>query len=153
MSSDNCLLAACRHAWDGEFLKGTKNSHNCSGFAKAVALALGVPLPATANADGLAEHLATHWQSVKDGADAARLAGTGVLVLAVLKSSEHQPARGQGHVAVVVAGPLYRERYPLVWGGSTGGAQSKGDKSVGEVWNRRDRDQVRYYQFQTPVCR
>ena len=42
--------------------------------------------------------------------------------------------------------------YPKCWGGSTGGFTCKGDKSVGEVWNKLDRDSVVYYAF-NPVCR
>ena len=51
-----------------------------------------------------------------------------------------------------MSGNLYRKKYPLVWGGSTGGAQSQGDKSVGEVWNNKDRDNVVYYAYSTMVC-
>jgi len=50
-----------------------------------------------------------------------------------------------GHVAIVVDGPLYKGKYPICWGGSIGGAQSQGDKSTGEVWNRADRDSAVYY--------
>jgi hypothetical protein len=79
------------------------------------------------------------------GKVAAQRAGTGALVVAGLKSSDHNPARSNGHVVIVVGGALYRETYPLCWCGSIGSAQSKGTKSVGEVWSRTDRDSVVYF--------
>ena len=65
--------------------------------------------------------------------------------MAGLKGSEHNPARAQGHVAVVVPGPLYHGKYPPCWCGSSGTAQSSGNKPVGEVRSKRDRDRVTYY--------
>lgn len=151
-SLDKCIVEQCEAAWDKEFIAGTKNLNNCSGFVKAVAKALGIPLNDTDNADGISTYVAKNWTKVASGSEAARLAGTGFLVLAVLKSSDHQPARNNGHVAIVVSGELYRSNYPLVWGGSTGSAQSKGTKSTGEVWNRVDRDNVGFYAYGIVVC-
>jgi hypothetical protein len=151
---DQCILDAAKAAWTESFLKVTPNKDNCSGFVKSVAGKLGVPLPATADADGLAEALAASWTRLKSGAEAARSAATCHLVLAVLKGADHNPPRHHGHIGVVVAGPLYRDTYPTLWCGSLGGqAQSQGDKSVGEVWNRADRDSVGYYEYSTSVCR
>jgi cell wall-associated NlpC family hydrolase len=151
-STDACIVEACKAAFDKEYIPGTANKDNCSGFVKEVAHALGVVLPHTANADGIVGHLMTHWSPVASGAEASRLAGTGTLVLVGLKAADHTPAKNNGHVAVVISGDLYRSKYPLVWGGSTGSAQSKGTKSVGEVWNRTDRDNVSYYAYGTLVC-
>lgn len=150
---DQCIIEACKTAWDEEIVKGTKNKDNCSGFVKAVAKKLGIPLPETANADGIASEVAKSWTQASSGTEAARLAGTGSFVLVVLKAADHTPPRNNGHVAIVVSGALYRERYPAVWGGSIGSAQSRGDKSVGEVWNRSDRDNVSYYAYATLACR
>jgi len=150
---EQCLLDAVKAAYAESFLKGTPNADNCSGFVKSVAARLGVTLPATADADGIAE-VASGWTEVKTGAEAAREAATGHLVLAVLKGADHTPARTHGHVGVVVTGTLYRDKYPKLWCGSLGGlAKSQGEKSVGEVWNRADRDNVKYYEFSTAVCR
>jgi len=52
---DQCLLDAVKAAYPESFLKGVPNADSCSGFVKSVAAKLGVPLPSTADADGLAE--------------------------------------------------------------------------------------------------
>lgn len=150
---EHCLLDAVKAAYDESFLKGVPNADNCSGFVKSVAAKLGVPLPSTADADGIAAAV-SGWKEIKTGAEAAREAGTGNLVLAVLAGADHTPPRTHGHVAVVVTGALYHDQFPKVWCGSLGGlAKSKGTKSVGEVWGRADRDNVKYYEFSTAVCR
>lgn len=151
-TTDACIVEACRAAFDKEYIAGVPNRENCSGFVKEVARSLGAPLPHTANADGIVDHVKAGWMAVSEGVEAARLAATGKLVIAGLKAADHSPARSNGHVAVVISGELYRSKYPLVWGGSTGGAQSQGTKSVGEVWNREDRDRVKYYAYGTAVC-
>jgi len=149
---DQCLLDAVKAAWSESFLRGLSNQDNCSGFVKSVAGKPGVPLPASADADGIADAV-SGWTELKTGADAAREAATGRLVLAVLKGADHTPARIHGHVGVVIGGPLYREKYPKLWCGSLGGlGKSQGDKSVGEVWNRADRDNVRYVEYASAVC-
>lgn len=150
---DQCIVDKCKAVWETEYITGIKNKDNCSGFVKSVAKELGVPLPATANADGIMDAVANTWKKVNSGAEAANLASTGAVVLAGLKGGSHKPARQNGHVAIVISGKLYREKYPAVWGGSTGGAQSQGDKTVGEVWNRTDRDNVAYYVYGTQVCK
>lgn len=147
MNADACLLSACSKSWEESFIVGRKNENNCSGFVKSVAGRLGAAIPATARADEIVDHVKKNWELVASGAEAARKAGTGTLVIAGLRACDHTPARGQGHVAVVVAGALYREKYPKVWGGSTGSAQSPGTKSVGEVWSSKDRDNVAYYAY------
>jgi hypothetical protein len=142
------ILDACASCWSGSFIAGTINSDNCSGFVKAVAIKLGVPIP-DKNADGIVDYLDNNddWARDYSGSDAARFAAAGQFIIAGLKSDEHTPPRSQGHVAIVVPGPLYRNIYPLVWCGSTGSAQSKGTLSVGQVWNTKDRDNVAYYAF------
>lgn len=148
-SKEQCILDSLKDSWEQEFTSGIKNKDNCSGFAKSVMAKLGIPMAATANADGIASAVAASrdWAAIASGVDAAKQAANGVFVLAVLKSGDHSPARNNGHVAVVVNGQLYRGKYPLVWGGSLGSAQSQGNKSVGEVWNTRDRDNVKYYSY------
>ena len=122
------------------------HSGDCSGFVRAVTAELGHPVSGTAN--GIMNELASSsaWQSI-DRAAAIEAVKTGALVIAGLKSQDHNPPRNNGHVVIVVDGPLYRGTYPLVWGGSIGNAQSKGTKTVGEVWNRSDRDAVKYYKL------
>ncbi len=145
------VLQACEDSWTTEWIKGTKNKDNCSGFVNAVCQALCIPLK-NANADGIVGAIAG-WTKVKDGVEAAQLAEKGTLVLAGLKSGDHTPKTTHGHVVVVISGTLYRGKYPLCWGGSIGSYQSKGTKSVGEVWSTTDRNAVIYraYTF-VDVC-
>ena len=151
--SDECIVEKCKASWDEEFIPPKKNSDNCSGFAKAVAAKLGVTLP-NVQADGIVEYISGNWTKLDSGAEAAKEAGLGYLVIAGLKGADHTPARSSGHVAIVVTGRLYLGKYPLCWGGSTGVAQSRGDKSTGEVWARSDRNNVEYYAYKTAqVCK
>jgi len=154
-SLDQCIVAACTRSWGMSHIAGTLNSHNCSGFLQSVAAELGVPLPA-GNADAIMGALAqsSDWKRLDSGADAAQKAAQGYLVVAGLKGSEHSPARNNGHVAAVISGPLYRGLYPRCWCGSIAGSvgQSQGLRSIGEVWNRNDRDRVKYYVYATASC-
>lgn len=131
------ILAACKKHYD-------VYADDCSGFVRAVAKELGYPLAGNANA--LVDYLDKSWTKI-DRAKAVELAKAGTLVIAGLKSSDHNPPRSNGHVVIVVDGTLYHNKYPPVWGGSIAGpvAQSKGTKTVGEVWRSTDRDTVRYY--------
>lgn len=134
------IVAACRKHY-------AAYSNDCSGFVRAVTAELGHPV--SGNANGIMTELAnatSTWEPI-DRATAITAVHGGALVIAGLKSSDHTPPRNHGHVVIVVDGPLYRDRYPLCWGGSIGSAQSRGTKSVGEVWNRTDRDAVLYYRL------
>jgi hypothetical protein len=130
------IVAACRKQYDLHY-------DDCSGFLRAVAAELGFPL--AGNADSILDFLDRGWTKI-DRTKAIEAVRAGTFVIAGLKSSEHNPPRNNGHVVVVVDGALYNGKYPLVWGGSIGNAQSAGTRSVGEVWRRTDRDAVRYYQ-------
>lgn len=132
---DQKTVEACKAAY--ETWKG-----DCSGFVKAVGLKLGIVL--TGNADAIVAALASSWTKT-DRASCVDWALRGRLVIAGLASKKHTPARNNGHVVVIVGGERYRGLYPMCWGGSIGSAQSPGTKSVGEVWNKTDRDNVVYY--------
>lgn len=156
MSLDTCIVNAATAAWDQSYIAGTQNKKNCSGFLQSVAATLGVPIPAgTADAimGGLPQ--ATGWKELASGDEAAQKASQGYFVIAGIKGSDHNPARNNGHVAVVIGGTLYRGKYPRVWCGSIAGSvgQSQGLRSVGEVWNRTDRDLVKYFVYATASCR
>ena len=151
MSLDNCIVKKCEESWEEQFITGTPNKKNCSGFIKSVAKKLDVPLP-NVQADGIVDTIEKSWTKVSTGVEAAKKAAAGFFVLAGLKSSDHTRQVSQGHVVIVINGPLYRGKYPLCWGGSTGSAQSKGNKSVGEVWIPTDRDNVAYYVYRHQVC-
>ncbi len=156
MSLDTCIVNAATAAWDQSFIAGTLNKNNCSGFLQSVAATLGVPIP-SGNADAIMGGLpqATGWKDLASGDEAAQKASQGYFVIAGIKGSDHNPARNNGHVAVVIGGTLYRGKYPRVWCGSIAGSvgQSQGLRSVGEVWNRTDRDLVKYFVYATASCR
>ncbi len=141
-SLDQCIVNACKNSWDKSYLAGTPNKDNCSGFVQSVAAELGVPMP-RGNANAMVDGLEQSWTKLASGAEAAQKAAQGFLVIAGLKG------RTYGHVAVVISGPLYRQKYPMCWCGSIAGAvgQSQGLKSVGQVWNRTDRDRLNYYVY------
>lgn len=151
MALDMWIVDACEAVWEQEFHAGFKNSNNCSGFVKAVAKKLGVPFLQVGRADDIGDYLAksAEWTLLATTREAASKATAGAFVVASLKSDQHSPKRSEGHVAIVVTGPLYRDKYPRCWGGSTGLAQSKGNKSTGEIWNTKDRDNVKYYGYNT----
>lgn len=152
MLSDSCIVEECKESWDEQFVANIKNSNNCSGFVKSVANKLGVPLPQAAQADGIVDAIEVSWTKIHTGIEAAKKAAEGFLVVAGLRSGEHAKKTNQGHVVIIVSGPLYRSKYPRCWGGSTGTAQSNGNKSVGEVWSTADRDNVTYYFYRRKVC-
>lgn len=129
------ILAACKKHFDA-------HRDDCSGFLRAVAGELGYPL--SGNADAIVDHLAGSWR-VLTREQAIAAVERGELVIVGLKAADHDPPRNHGHVGVVVPGPLYHDLYPRMWCGSIGSAQSQGDKSVGEVWRRTDRNNVHYY--------
>ncbi len=146
-SLDQCIVNACKNSWDKSYLAGTPNKDNCSGFVQSVAAELGVPMP-RGNANAMVDGLEQSWTKLASGAEAAQKAAQGFLVIAGLKG------RTYGHVAVVISGPLYRQKYPMCWCGSIAGAvgQSQGLKSVGQVWNRTDRDRLNYYVYSLACC-
>jgi hypothetical protein len=148
MAADDALLiAACTDAWEKEYIPGTVNKNNCSGFVKAVALKMNAKLPEE-RADGLIDYMKEKWSSVASALEAKNLAVKGTLVIGGLKSTEQKKLPTEGHVVVIVDGELYHSKYPKCWCGSTGHAQSQGDKSVGEVFATADRDKVAYF---TPI--
>lgn len=133
------ILAACTRHY-------AAHSDNCSGFVNAVTTELGHPLTGNANSQMNALAGSSAWESITRETAVEAVKGD-ALVIAGLKSGDHNPPRNNGHIVVVVDGTLYRGIYPIVWGGSIGNAQSRGTKSVGEVWNRTDRDNVLYYRL------
>jgi hypothetical protein len=133
--------------WTGE--------RNCSGFVRMVAAQLRIKLEGQ-QADDQLDYMARAWVPIKSGLHAAQLASQHFFVVAGLKSTDYDPPRAHGHVVVVVpvapagmpvdASDLYRDRYPSAWGGDIGGLYtSRGRRSVGEIFNKKVRDKVRYY--------
>jgi hypothetical protein len=153
MADDTCIVEACRNSWNESFIPGLENKNNCSGFVKAVAKKLAVDMH-DGTADAIVEYMENHplWRGLGDGLEAQQKAHQGNFVIGGLKSSAHSPPRNSGHVVIIVGGALYRSKYPLCRCGSTSTAQSQGNKSIGEVWNRTDRDNVQYYCYSSAVC-
>ena len=111
---------------------------DCSGFAHAVAQALGITLEGMANA--MVDHIQGEpWTVLADGMAAKAQADAGFFVIGAKKDAPH------GHVVVVVQGPLAHEKYPTAYWGSLAGHPSKvGQNTVNWAWNAAERDQVIY---------
>ena len=117
---------------------------DCSGFARAVAAAVGVPLAGLA--DQIVDVLragADGWTVVADGIAAATAATNGQLVIGGLKGSEQAHPDPHGHVVVVVPGPLAHNAYPTAYWGSLRGNPGA-DKTINWAWTAADRDNVSY---------
>jgi len=126
-----------------------KNDCNC--FLRHVAKDVRFAELDVGDADAIVNFLDNYWIAI-DIDEARRFARQGYFVVAGLKSDKHTPPRAHGHVAVVVdSNWLYRSKYPYAWCGSIGTAQSHGDKSVGEIWNQVDRDNVGFWRSATMV--
>jgi hypothetical protein len=140
--------------------------NDCSGFFKAVAAKLGVPVPKL-TADGLIDYISdpakTDWIEIGKGADAgtkaAGFAKQGYLVVALLKAGEHKPFKlnpktkkydiphpyHHGHLSIVL-GSVDEDGYPYVVSGSiVPDGKSDGSKSVHGVWRGVDAPNVHYY--------
>ena len=163
---DRAVVEACTDAWGeswSQYVGG--NSGNCSGFFKSVAKKLNIAGVPDDVADTIVDQLTKAWKTIDGGSQAREMVRQGYFVGAGLESSEQTPRTRkdetgkvvtvpvkQGHVAVVVDGELYREKYPRCWCGSTGAAQSKGDLSIGEIFAASDRDKVRYFMYPSKVA-
>lgn len=142
---DKVVVSACQKSWNDSWIQGMVNSNNCSGFFKAVARNLNIAGVPDVQADGLVDYMKASWVALKTGVEARQKVQDGYLVAAGLKAADHMPKKSNGHVVIVVDGDLYHGKYPPCWCGSIGAAQSQGDLSVGEVWNRTDRDKTSYF--------
>jgi hypothetical protein len=135
------ILEACKKEYESQ-------KANCNYFVESVFLGVtGVTLAGTA--DDLVEKFSSGdsgWQKV-ERPQAITDQGIGKFVVAALKSSDHSDHRAHGHVAVLVSGSLYQSKYPVVWCGGGSLGRSNGNKSVGEVWARSDRDNVKYFTY------
>ncbi len=116
---------------------------DCSGFAKVVSSKFGASI--TGNADNIVDQIqGPGWTKFeKDGVKAKLKADAGWLVIGGLKSGDHNPARSNGHVAIIVKGGLDHNKYPTGYWGSSGGVAEK-NKTVNYAWNTSDRDNVIY---------
>jgi hypothetical protein len=125
------------------------HENDCSGFAKAVAAQLGVPL------DGLANHIVdpissgNGWEPLEDGIAAAAAAAAGKFVIGGLNGSDQAHPSEHGHVVVVIGEPLAHGKYPSAYWGKLGGG-GEADNTINFAWNTADRDKVLYAQHDIP---
>lgn len=122
---------------------------DCSGFARAVAEELGVPLAGLADDIVATLRAGGAWVKLPDGVAAAKAAAAGELVICGLKGSEQAKPDPHGHVAVVVDGPLSHGAYPSAYWGSLGGSAGF-DQTINWAWTPDDRDKVTYAQHEIP---
>jgi hypothetical protein len=124
------IIAVCEAEWDAW-------KADCSGFVKAVATKIGVPLSGRANQ--IIDHLesAAGWENLAtDGPLATTRASQGCLVVAGLKAQPH------GHVVVIVQSAS--QKFPLAYWGRLGTVGRK-NTSINWSWNRADLPKVRYF--------
>lgn len=129
------IIDACEAEWD-------LHKADCSGFVKAVAARLQIPLHGLAN-DIVAAISQPPWLRLADGVAAERAAADGRFVVAGLRGSDQAKPSEHGHVVVVVKGELAHGLYPPAYWGRLGGVGSK-DTTINFAWNRTDRDKVIY---------
>lgn len=130
---------ACEQEWPGF-------KSDCSGFFRAVASAVGVPV-AEGTADEVLSYLAatpSGFRLLSSGVDAATAASQGELVVGGLKGAEQQTPSVHGHLVVVTGPPLAQGKYPTAYWGTLGGVGSKAT-TTNYAWRAVDRDNVRYY--------
>ncbi|MET0752759.1 MAG: hypothetical protein ABWZ66_05280 [Pyrinomonadaceae bacterium] len=133
------IINACENNWEA-------NKSDCNKFVRAVGAALGIDIVA-GNADAIIDSLtAPTWTPVIGGIAAKQKADEGFFVIAGLKAAAHTPPRTNGHVAVVVAGPLdpTHNKYPTGYWGSLGSIGKK-NTTLNYSWNTADRDNVKYF--------
>jgi hypothetical protein len=118
------------------------NKDDCNKFAKAVGARFGIQF--TGQADDIVDQITgIGWTTLSGGAQAKTMADQGMFVVAGLKGSKHNPPRSNGHVAIVVTGPLAHNRYPSAYWGSLGSRPGE-NETLNFSWNQADRDNVIY---------
>ncbi len=128
------IIAAC----EAEFALA---QDDCALFVRRVCGRLGVMV--AGNADAIVTAVRGSWRLLPDGMAAKHAADLGELVVAGLKGNEHARPTAEGHVAVVVAGPLAQGAYPTAYWGQSGGTGAQG-QTLNWAWQRDDRDRVTY---------
>ena len=129
------IISACESEWD-------EHKADCSGFVKAVAARLHVPLHGMAN-DIVNAVSQPPWSQLSDGVAAEASAAAGRFVVAGLRGSDQAHPSEHGHIVVIVRGTLDRGRYPTAYWGQLGGIGRKA-ATINFAWNPQDRDRVIY---------
>ena len=112
------VSAVCRAVWNESGPQGPRK-FACNCFAIEVAHRPGIVL--SRRADQIVDTLrVAPWTLLQDGTAARDAAAQGKLVLVALKSGDFSPPQIQGHVAVVVTGPMNPGGWaPAAYWGST----------------------------------
>jgi len=138
------IIEICEANWEA-------HKSDCSGFVKAVTGTLGVTtFGPTDSADSIVDKLAAagDWTDLSPGSgkDAKAQADAGSLVIAGLKGADQAQPAANGHVVVVVTGPLdpTHAAYPTAYWGRLGGVGAKAE-TVNYAWRVADRDRVAYF--------
>jgi len=130
------IISACEAEWEA-------HKDDCSGFVKAVAARLQIPLHGLAN-DIVATISQPPWLRLADGVQAERAAADGRFVVAGMRGSDQAKPAEHGHVVVVVKGELDRRGlYPPAYWGRLGNVGDK-NKTLNFAWNPQDRDRITY---------
>ena len=138
------VKAACEKHWK-------EKNQPCNQFAIAVARELNIQIPQSF-ANGIIDFLVREtqksdpiWYELSDGVQAQKQAGFGRLVIAGLRAADHHDSKTKnGHVAVVVSGPLKHGKYPRGYWGALKG-KGRADTSLSLSWKSEDKDNVRYF--------
>ena len=141
------VIDACFNDWNN-------NKSDCNAFVKAVASDLGISIPDT-NANGIVDFLSSssEWTALAsgNGAQAKAEADAGKFVIGALRGNELVPPQENGHVLVVMSGPLdpTHNQYPRAAWGKLGSVGEK-DSFVNFSFNATDRDDVHYFSRPLP---
>jgi len=119
------------------------HSGDCSGFVKAVGADVGVTITGQANDIVDTLRAGGDWTQLADGPAAQAAAKAGKLVIGGLRGDEQTKPDANGHVVVVVDGPLNRNLYPTAYWGQLHGI-GKQNETINWAWTERDRDRVTY---------
>ncbi|HEY4173440.1 MAG TPA: hypothetical protein VGM42_10455 [Rhodopila sp.] len=119
------------------------HSGDCSGFVKAVGAGVGVTITGLANDIVDALRAGGAWTKLADGPAAQAAAKAGKLVIGGLRGDEQAKPDANGHVVVVVDGPLNRDLYPTAYWGQLHGI-GKQNTTINWAWTAQDRDKVTY---------
>lgn len=138
----NNIIAVCQNDY-------AANSGDCNAFVKAVDSDLGfTDFSKADNADAIVTKLQTsaQWFQLADGVAAKTAADGGSFVIGGLRSTDFDPPRVNGHVLIVVSGPLAQGKYPTAYWGSLGGpASGPVGATVNFSFAAPDRDRVLYF--------
>ena len=135
------------NAWNDEHIKGKSNANNCSGFIHSVLKESGVTIPTDLTADRLVDYfdntptfktLGTGSEGLKEAFVNAK---AGKIVIVGAKSSDLGAIHG--HVALIMGkGDSVN---PYIYGGSIGKAQSRGTKTLSQIFRKAYFPKLKYF--------